>query len=634
MRGVRVLVRRAVRYRPRLRVVSLAMGLLLFAVVFVASGFAAGSSPKLPNSSVQIVRELTSLRTANSDTFLRSDGTRATRIYAHPVNYRVAGAWHPIEDRLTRDGDGSWHPLASAIPVSFPSSLATAPITVGPSDRRFAFTLQGASSTEGSATGAQRTYAEVLPHVGATYAASADSIRETLSLASASAPTAYRYKLALSAGLHASLSRGGGVLVTDTSGKRVYWLAAPTVTDSSSAAHFRLTRPVHYELSTDGKTLSLVLDRSWLTSPSRVFPVKIDPEVFYYEAEDCSIVSQSYANNQECGGPLFIGVDSEANVGRAVAHFNLSCIPRDANILQSRLALWFDWHVGSSALNIEARALTRSFNQEVSWNSYDGTSAWTSPGGDYASTAAGQQELTTSNEGEYVSWGFTPQVEHWIREPSSNHGVLLKAHEESGSTSYAFDQTDNPYSQPEPYMEVVYAPYLGNPPNTPMVQQDIGDGAVLGVNVENGNLNVNTSDVHYHATGYDTDVTRSYNSQDDLLAEGSLHLWRLAPAEDTRIYHTPWDGSNVVVLPDGADLRFDRDAAADGHPASGDKAFTTEENAPATLVEHADGTRTLTYEGSGVEWQYGSGEFGGYVYEIDDRAEKATYSRSLRLMKN
>jgi hypothetical protein len=595
------------------------------------SAFGADPAPSKPGAPVTTVRELTSLRTANSDTFLQSDGTRAQKIYSHAVNYRVGDAWQPIEDQLTQANDGTWHPTASPMPVSLPASLGSGPVTVGPSSQQFGFSLEGASSNEGTPAGAKRTYADALPGVTVSYLARPGSVRETLSLASASAPTLYRYKLSLSSGLHASLAQSGRVQISNESGKVIYWLAAPTATDSSAIRHLPSRAPVHYELSSDGSILSLVIDHAWLTDSSRVFPVKIDPEAWFTEPEDCSIVSQAHAEWQECGGFLSVGADAESpkNISRTLLHFDLSSVPKDSTILSSRLALWFLWTgAGESTQNIQAYALKDDgFTSEVTWNKFNGTTPWTTPGGDYLPTPSGEQTVKPSQAYEYIEWGIAPQVEQWVRDPTSNHGILLKSHEETLSTFDTFEATDGPEGEPEPYIEVIYEPHLGVPPGQPVFQEAIGNGGTLSVNAANGNLNVQDPDVNYATEGYDTQITRSYNSQDDLLTGKSFHDWGIGLGEDTNLYQASYDGSAAVVQPDGSDVRFDRAPWADGHPSAGDKAFTgAEANVPETLIEHSGGTRTLTHNDTGVEWKYDNDGFPEEI--VDPGGEGNTISMS------
>ncbi len=591
--------------------------LALLLVGVVGLGLALGSSgaagpsrdrPEPRPKDTHLVRELSALRTANSDTFLQADGSRVLKIYGHPVNYRAAGGgWTPIKDTLAPVGGGRWSPAAAGVPISLPASLGSGPVLVGAGADRLSFSLQGAGRGVGRAQGTRRAYADTLPGVSVSYSASSDGVRELLSLSGPSAPTVYRYSLGYGSSLHPGLTPTGGVVLRDGSGRIVYTLAPPTVADSSSPRRPAASAPVHYELSNDGSVLSLAIDSRWLHNPRRVFPVKIDPNVSLTEASDCAIVSQGYANAPLCGERLFVGADTATpkDVGRALLRFDLSSIPRNAAILRTRLALWFEAHTSESPIEIEAHALTREFTSEVTWNSFDGSSSWSTPGGDYSSFSDGETKVQAAAVGGWVSWGFTPQVEQWVREPSSNHGILLKAHDETVAGYDTFDQTDNVEEKPIPEMEVIYEPHMGTLAGQMIVGRLTGTQDVFNVNVSNGNLNVTSPDLQYQGKGYETVLGRSYNSQDDNLADTSFGPgWRQNMGSDTLLYETSWDGSYFFHQGDGSTIRFDRAPWADGYPSAGDLAFSGEAEVPATLVVHKDGTRTLTYDDTGIEWWF------------------------------
>jgi len=271
----------------------------LIAVVLasLATSMAFGESyaPKDPPSESEIaqpVRELPELRTETSDTYLLSDGTRSQKISSIPLNFPAeGGGWQPIEDQLVQAEDCSWQPQASPVAISLPASLGSGPVSVGPNDRRVSFQLQGAARTEGAPAGPLRTYPEALPSTDVTYAATPESVRESLSLKSADAPSVYRYTLSLSEGLRAATGSDGRIEIDGADGKAIYWIGAPTATDASPERPFPSQDPVHYELSDDGSTLTLTLDKGWLNDPKRVFPVTIDPEVYFKEAPACPIIS-------------------------------------------------------------------------------------------------------------------------------------------------------------------------------------------------------------------------------------------------------------------------------------------------------------------------------------------------------
>ncbi len=82
--------------------------------------------------------------------------------------------------------------------------------------------------------------------------------------------------------------------IGDASNTLVYTLAAPSASDAASERPFPSKTPAHYELSTAGSVLSLVVDKAWQSDPSRVFPVTIDPEVFFTEELSCPIISHAF----------------------------------------------------------------------------------------------------------------------------------------------------------------------------------------------------------------------------------------------------------------------------------------------------------------------------------------------------
>jgi hypothetical protein len=583
-----------------------------------------------PDQPVTVRRELPEQRTATSDTYELSDGSNAQKIYSSPVNYRTSsGAWQPIEDQLVQQADGSWSPQASPVPISLPSSLASGAVSVGAGERQISFQLQGASSAEGRPAGAQRFYSGALPATELSYTATPQSLRETLTLQSAEAPTEYRFSLHLSAGLHAVSEPDGRIAIEDAQGEHVYWIAAPTVSDSAPDRPFPSHAPVHYELSADGTLLTLVLDKAWLTDPERVFPVKIDPEVYFFTEDlDCPIISNAFASTKECGAHLFIGPDSATpkNVGRAILHFDTSSIPRGSEIMRSSLRMTFSWDTTSSSRTIEARALSQSFTTGATWNTYDGTNAWSTPGGDFEKPIAGERLVNHSEIGEELHFGFTPLVEQWVRDPSSNHGVLLKAQNETVSGYDAFAQDGNGEGAPEPALEVIYEPRFGVPPMGQVYQQAVGFGSVMSVNVANGNLGVTSPDVHYATEGYDTELGREYNSQDDLLfGNSAFGNWRLNKGDDHKVYPTPWDGSIRFMVPGGGFTRFDRAPWADGQPLAGDQAFTGEAGVNAGLVEHEGKTRTMGFP-DGVEWKFNNWAYGAPTEIVDPSGEGNTLS--------
>lgn len=71
----------------------------------------------------ELVRELVNKRTANSHTYLLSDGTQRVEIFAAPVSFRnEAGQWQTIDGSLTEtQSPGSYRPSATPFDLTIGS---------------------------------------------------------------------------------------------------------------------------------------------------------------------------------------------------------------------------------------------------------------------------------------------------------------------------------------------------------------------------------------------------------------------------------------------------------------------------------------------------------------------------------
>lgn len=488
--------------------------ILLCVVAWAAFATSGTGAATVKATSVQpstVVRELPELRTETSDTFLRADGTRVAKIARTPINYKDAsGDWQPISTTLAPTADGGLSATATQLPATLPSSLSS-PVTVGSDGQTVSFALQGAGGSA-SASGSSATYAEALPNVKASYDEQATRLKETLALADASAPTVYHYHLSTTGGVSAKLINGA-VVFSDAQGHPRYVMPPPAVADAGQTGRPD-THDVHYVLSDDGSQLDVVLDSAWLQSPERSFPVTIDPTTEYWgDNVDCFIASEpAYENSSLCGYYLYLGYHSEGaahSVGRALLQFELgSSIPQDSTILSANLRLT-DSYTATSAQTIEVAGLEKTPTNGATWNKYDGTNAWTHKGGDFESPVNKQTVAPTGSK--YVfSWGIAPLVEKWVQSPSSNHGLLLKAENETSSGGESSWVSDS--GEEHPYIEVVFSPKIGTPDDQTLSSQQLGDRQSLAVNVANGNVLFQNHLLELSGIGFDTSLTQTYNN--------------------------------------------------------------------------------------------------------------------------
>jgi hypothetical protein len=129
------------------------------------------------------------------------------------------------------------------------------------------------------------------------------------------------------------------------------------------------------------------------------------------------------------------------NVQRGLVKFDVSSIPSGTTIARATLYL-YSYQVTGSTGYYGAYALTRNFTANgVTWNTYDGTNAWTTAGGDFNGTADGTSPKQ-SVANVWYAFDVTSRVQQWINNPSSNYGWVIKCTDENLHNQDYFYQSD------------------------------------------------------------------------------------------------------------------------------------------------------------------------------------------------
>ncbi|MFD6679900.1 golvesin C-terminal-like domain-containing protein [Micromonospora parva] len=117
----------------------------------------------------------------------------------------------------------------------------------------------------------------------------------------------------------------------------------------------------------------------------------------------------------------------------------LTGIPADAKIVNSELRMYNTYLYPGTDTDeyVDVYKLKRAFNEtSATWNSYDGTNAWTTAGGDY-DTAWKASFNGFTNDPEWETWDVTTAVDGWVKTPASNYGLLLRQRDEANQTARA-----------------------------------------------------------------------------------------------------------------------------------------------------------------------------------------------------
>lgn len=535
--------------------------------------------------------------TESSNTWLQPDGSLRTEVFPTAVNYETSGgAFEPIENELVDSA-------APGVAVENAANdyTATLPQDAGSRDVRFGIEgrwvsfrmagLDGAPVVEGT----QATYTNAGDASEVVYEATSVGLKESIVLDVApSEPVTYEFDLGVSQGLVPTLTPTGAVEVRDGGGEMVFMLPAPFMVDAatpepaySTAVSFALTGS-----AAAGWKLTVTPDQGWLSDPSRVFPVVIDPTV-----TDTEVVTDCYLNKTAASTSYCAATNNYLKVGlsgsdprRAILQFGLDELPvNSTTVTSASLKLYLD--PGASVVTgsnptpeYVARRITRDWNGNANWNRATAAATgnmWATPGGDFASSAADGLAIGGGSDG-YKTLDATPIVQSW-KSGSPNYGLLVKQAPESTQDVLAFYSSGSGDPSRWPKLNITYTD--STPPSAvgagdrgfyTFVEERLADRISAKVNVGNGNLVVGASDFSVAGVaGLDMGLSRTYNSLLDTDTTGDNSGlgpgWSHNLGGSVRLEFPVGTSNPYRVLfcgPGGYRTRFEKNPAGDYFPVS------------------------------------------------------------------
>lgn len=550
-------------------------------------------------------RELVDRRSRTSRTFATRDGARVTRLYQGSVNFRQGGQWQKIDNTLVPSSTHGYafENRANRYDVRFPADLSGSPVHINNAGEWIEFGLRGANGS-GRASRREIGYDAAFAGVDVSYIADADSVKEALSLTDPSARTRFRFTLDTSAGLTPRENDAGGIDFVDAHGDAAFSFAPPFMYDAGGARSDAVRLRLEHDAS--GYTAVLAADPAWIGDPGRQFPVVIDPITRIADTNDCYLVGGSQANDHFCGYAdnwMTIGRaggSDNMNPRRGYARFDTSPIPKDAQVLLGDMALYYG--TGSSR-TIDVHQLTRDSTTGRTWNTYDGTNAWTTPGGDIDTTTAASASAGGTGVGWY-HWFPTELVQSWVDGSNPNYGVILKDDGNQGAGS-VIQFAQHEQAGLEPYIDVKWKYRVGIEPQYTFDSQSISDRATLRTNVANGNLLLEEDDLSIGGRGLDLNFARFFNNLDVEGGDGTLGWgWNMSTGFD--VWVQEYGNGSVVRLDGTSGYNEPFIKRADG-------SYKSPTALNATLVKSGS-TFTLTFDrtqdklhfpcsGCSVDWQ-------------------------------
>ncbi|GAA5178922.1 polymorphic toxin-type HINT domain-containing protein [Rugosimonospora acidiphila] len=452
--------------------------------------------------------ELTGERGADRQVYANADGTQTMKVYQAPVNWRRPdGSWVPIDPTLVPAGNPtpSSGPAPSAAsapatgsapattgPATQPSAAATGPapgwtVRSAPQPEAFGgyadavtlvrlpldgshgvgFALGGAAHVAGRISGNQVTYPGARPDADVVFAAGAGSVKESLVLRSADAPTSWVFPLRLD-GLHAVATPDGSVAFADSAGTVRAVVPAGFMTDSAMdprTGDGARSDGVRYSLATvsGSPAIRVDLDAAWLRDPRRVFPVTVDPSVESVKSGATTYVMSGESADHSDESEIKVGTyDSGGHVAKSFLKFDsVSSALRNNNVLGARLGLFNSWSYSCQARPVEVYPVTESWTAS-------GTRSWPGPStgkaiasksfaSGWKSDPYGSSPCPSKWEGIDLGQGGNDLINGWTHGTKANNGLALGA---SSGSSYGwkrFTSDNNPTG--DPFLSLTYTRY-------------------------------------------------------------------------------------------------------------------------------------------------------------------------------
>jgi RHS repeat-associated protein len=394
-----------------IRLVAIMLALLLI----VGSGIALAEQEDGEGQSAEAptpVRELEDARTADSQTFILSNGQRETRVYSDPVNYRDGEEWRPIGEALHETATQTFTNGPNSFDVILPKQIDSNPVRLSVGDEWVSSQLLSANTEGAELEGSVASYAGEGSAPTFDFTGLSNGLKENIELSDARQSSSYAYELSASNGLSPVLAQDGSIRFRNSAGKAVVILPAPSMADS--APEPAVSRQVSYELGSeqDGHwRLAVKADPDWLRDPNRVMPVRIDPTMTVSDGLECVIGGHKGETGWiDCSSwgrkDLLIGYSpqlesSKDNWWRSLIQLGTWAVPSDAVVASAT----FNLHSSEAALNtsgVELRKTTKPWTWQASWSRYDGPEhLWTTEGGDYSESLG---EVLTSQRGSQAGW--------------------------------------------------------------------------------------------------------------------------------------------------------------------------------------------------------------------------------------
>ncbi|MEI2467798.1 DNRLRE domain-containing protein [Niallia taxi] len=406
-------------------------------------------SKELQNTNELIETEQTEIeseRDAYSKTYTDGEGNFTTEVYAEPVHTKVDGEWTDISTEINLNKqNGMLETETTQLEAAYPSKISynneiqytfgkhTLEFTnISASNGNEVYELNQSKSTQTDEN--KVLYQDVLPGIDLRHVSLNKEVKEDWIIKDYNGINEFNY--VVNTDLNPKLEEDGSISFYENKNtkEKVFILPSPLMEDSNvinGLGSGVKSNQLHYELESMGEnqySIKLLVEKEWLESEERVFPVYIDPSVSV-DAMGDSFVSSAYPTtnyNKEWDssqGEYVLKVGKyDGTTGTNYAFIKFSLTNLKGAVVDSADLKTYVTHAyyGTQKTGLWVDRVTGPwYANELTWNNKPGSTAITS---------------TTVARDQWATFPVKSTVQGWINGTYQNDG--FKFHTNGNGQTY------------------------------------------------------------------------------------------------------------------------------------------------------------------------------------------------------
>ena len=413
-------------------------------------------------SKPEILYEITDDRTANTKSFMQSDGTKLIVQYKDAVHYEnTDGEFVEYDNTLTetehQDGEKEYKATASDIDIRIAKKTnGNKLVSITKDNTTLSWSFSDITKTTGKITEkitdedettlekmtSEVVFSDVFTDTDLQYITYGDSLKENIILNGKNAPESFNIEYKYS-GLTPTLSGDKKTIyLKNRDNETVFVIFAPFMSDSNGEENTDL----YYELGeikNNQFTATLICDTEWLDDENRAYPVTVDPVIITEQTWDNSDYQSAYISSylpDACfgrgganyEGSLYVGYEytSESNrreMVRSLIRFSLPTLNKGDRVVGATMLTYLNACYPATTVNLYE--VTSSWAQNtVTWNSQ--------PSIDPVISEYKAIPYTDTSAADFIEWDITKLVNSWYIGASTNYGIMLKSPAENSSSTH------------------------------------------------------------------------------------------------------------------------------------------------------------------------------------------------------